>query len=86
MSDAVKVNPSFVKSNFIPANAGTKFLVDKAFDTLFKFSNNISFLYLYNNSNNVENCGKLFQNHMYQGFASFFYCGKLCGKLRVIHN
>ena len=43
LSDAVKVNPSFVKSNLIPARAGTKFLVDIAFETLFKFSNNTFF-------------------------------------------
>ena len=43
---AVKNNPSFVKLNLIPPSTGITFLVDTAFDTLFKFSNNISFLIL----------------------------------------
>ena len=45
--DAVNVNPSFVKSNFIPAKVGIKFFVDIAFDTLFKFSNN-NYLLIFN--------------------------------------
>ena len=44
LSLAVKVNFFFFNSNLIPANTGIKFLVEIAFDTLFKASNNKSFL------------------------------------------
>ena len=44
LSLAVNVNPFLLRSNLIPAKAGTKFLADKALLTLFNPSNNISFL------------------------------------------
>ena len=44
LSLAVNVNFFFFNSNFIPAKTGIRFFVDIAFDTLFKASNNSSFL------------------------------------------